>query len=238
MKIFIRLSLVVALGLSACAHHPSYAPADPLEPINRGIYAFNTTADRVVLRPMAKGYALAVPGFARTGVNNFFSNLFYPVTILNQFLQGKFVRGTQDMGRFLVNSTLGLAGFIDVATYWGLPEHAEDFGQTFGHWGVGEGWYLMLPVLGPSTNRDLVGRVVGIPFSPMYDLDNPPLTWGLSLLDAVQTRAQLLNADALLRGQLDPYVFVRSAYLQKRWSDIHDGQAPAEEPEFEEFDDF
>lgn len=238
MTFLTRLVLAASLGLTACAHHPSYAPADPLEPINRGIYAFNDTADRLVLRPVAKGYAAAVPGFARTGINNFFSNLFYPVTVVNQFLQGKFVRGSSDLGRFVINSTLGLGGLIDVASYWGLPEHAEDFGQTFGRWGVGEGWYLMLPILGPTTNRDLVGRIVGIPFSPMYDLDDPPLTLGLSLLDAVQTRAQLLNADALLRGQMDPYLFVRSAYLQKRWSNVHDGNPPREEPEFEDFDDF
>ncbi len=236
----IRLRTLLLLAvclLGACAHRPSHDPADPLEPLNRGIYAFNSTADRYVVRPVAKGYRKTVPGFARTGINNFFSNLTYPITILNQFLQGKPARGSRDFGRFLINTSIGLGGLIDVASYWGLAEHNEDFGQTFGRWGIGEGWYLMLPFLGPTTNRDLLGRLAAIPLSPTYDLDNPPLGWSLSLLDAIQFRAQLLNADALLQGQLDPYAFVRSSYLQSRWSAQHDGRPPLEEPEFE-FDDF
>lgn len=233
------LLLLATLCLAACAHRPSYDPADPLETLNRGVYSFNSTADRFVLRPVAVGYKKVVPGFMRTGINNFFANLFYPSTIVNQFLQGKFLDGSSDLGRFLVNSTFGLAGFIDVASHWGLPHHSEDFGQTFGRWGVGEGWYLMLPFLGPSTNRDLLGRIVDIPLNPTTHIrDEGGLIWGLNLLDAIQLRAQLLNADALLKDQLDPYIFVRSAYLQSRWSAIHDGKPPAEDSDFEDFDDF
>lgn len=228
--------LALALLTAACAHRPSHDPADPLEPVNRGIYQFNSTADKYVLRPVAKGYEFVLPGFARNGINNFFGNLFYPVTIVNQVLQGKFKRGGADLGRLLVNTTIGLGGLIDVASHWGLPAHGEDFGQTFGRWGVGEGWYLMLPFLGPSTNRDLVGRIVGGPFTPLYYSDDAALIWGFTLLDAVQTRAQLLKADRLLDDQLDPYVFVRSSYLQQRWSAQHDGNPPLDDDAFEDFD--
>lgn len=231
------LALVVVLA--GCAHRPAHDPSDPLESVNRGIFAFNMTADKYVLRPVAKGYRWAVPGFARTGIKNFFRNLGYPVTIANQYLQGKLADGTADLGRFLLNTTLGLGGFVDVAGYWGLPAHDEDFGQTFGRWGVGEGWYLMLPFLGPSTNRDLVGMVFGAPLNPTYYSDETATIWGLTVLDAIQTRAQFLNADALLMQQLDPYAFMRNAYLQRRWSAIHDGNPPMDdEPDFEAYDDF
>ncbi len=230
--------LLLAVTLGACAHAPSHAPADPLEVVNRSVFAFNTKTDKYLLRPAARAYTAVVPGFARTGVRNFFANLATPVTIVNQYLQGKFAAGTSDLGRLLINSSLGLGGMLDVASYWGLPAHDEDFGQTLGRWGVGEGWYLMLPFLGPSTNRDLVSRIARTPFNPLYYVEDTSLVWGLTVLDGIQDRAQYLNADALLSGQLDPYIFLRSAYLQRRWTAIHDGRPPLEQSGFEEFDDF
>lgn len=234
------LGLCGAMLLAGCAHRPATDPADPLENVNRSIYAFNNTADKYVLEPVAKGYRWAIPGFARTGVKNFFSNLAYPITIVNQYIQGKPVDGTADLGRFLINTTLGLGGLVDVAAHWGLPAHQEDFGQTLGLWGVGEGWYLMLPFLGPSSNRDLVGRLAGIPLNPTYYADEREVVWGLSILNAIQTRARLLDASSLLEQQLDPYSFIRAAYLQRRWSAIHDGNPPQDNDpdDFEVFDDF
>lgn len=224
--------LLWIVGLSGCAHTQSYDPHDPLEPVNRAIFAFNDTADRYVLRPVAKGYVAVTPEFARDGIRNFMNNLFYPVTIVNQFAQGEWGQGSQDFARFVVNSTVGLAGLVDVAKHWGLPGHQEDFGQTLGTWGVGEGWYLMLPFLGPSTNRDLVGRLFDAPLSPLYYSEVDSVIIGVSALDVLRTRADLLSADALLNEQDDRYAFLRSAYLQRRQVSVRNG-APAPEDDFD-----
>lgn len=223
-----------ALTLAGCAHSPTYDPSDPLEPVNRGIYKFNDAADTYVLKPVAKGYVWATPTFVRKGVTNFFANLVYPITIVNQFLQGKPAEGFSDTGRFLVNTTLGLGGLFDPATPLGLKAHDEDFGQTFGVWGVGQGWYLMLPFLGPSTNRDLTGRLFAIPLNPTYYVNESEIVLGASALDVINTRAMLLNADRLVRNQFDPYVFIRDAYLQRRRSAVHDGNPPREDFDFDE----
>lgn len=228
-------ALAAPLLLSACAHTTVYEPQDPLEPVNRVVFKFNDVADRYVLRPVARGYVSITPKFVRSGVRNFFDNLFYPVTIINQYAQGEWVDGTKDIGRFVVNSTIGIGGLIDVAQYWGMPAHDEDFGQTLGAWGVGEGWYLMVPFLGPSTNRDFVGMLVGIPASPLYYYEDDEIVWTLGVLDKVQQRADLLPADALLNEQSDRYAFIRSAYLQQRQSAVRNG-APAPEDDF--FDEF
>ena len=229
------IALLIAAGVSAgCAHSPTYDPLDPLEPVNRGIYKFNDAADTYVLRPVAKGYVAVTPTFVRTGVTNFFSNLTYPLTIVNQFLQGKPADGFSDVGRFLINSTLGIGGLFDPATPLGLEKHDEDFGQTFGTWGVGHCWYLMLPFLGPSTNRDLTGRLFAIPLNPTYYSDESEWILGLSALDIVNTRAMLLNADRLVRNQYDPYVFIRDAYLQRRRAQVYDGNPPREDFDFDE----
>lgn len=237
MKRTIRL-LGVALVVAAagCAHSPTYDPADPLERINRGVYAFNDTADKYVLRPVAKGYVAVTPGFVRKGVTNFFHNLGYPLTIVNQFLQGKPVEGLSDTGRFLVNTTLGIGGLFDPASALGLAPHEEDFGQTFGVWGIGQGWYLMVPFLGPSTNRDFTGRLVGGPLNPLFYGDDAEAVFVVNLLDIVNTRALLLSSDRLVRQAFDPYVFVRDAYLQSRRSAVHDGNPPREDFDFD-FDD-
>ena len=207
---------------------------DPLEPVNRAVFTFNEKADQYVVRPVAKGYDTVMPSFARTGVRNFFDNLFYPTVILNDLLQLKGTLLAQDLCRFVLNSTFGLAGLIDVATPGGLPKNSEDFGQTLGHWGVGEGWYLMLPLLGPSNNRDLVGRVADGFTSPLYYNDAVEWTYGLSALDVVSDRADLLKADRLLEQQLDRYVFVRNIYLQTRQNKVYDGNPPPEDYGFEE----
>jgi len=223
------VAAAASLWLVGCAHSPAEDPTDPLEPVNRAVYTFNETADRYVLRPVAKGYDKVMPGFARTGVSNFFDNLGYPTVILNDLLQLKGQMLAQDFCRFVLNTTFGIGGLIDVATPGGLPANDEDFGQTLGYWGLGEGWYLMLPLLGPSNNRDLVGRVGDGAVSPLYYVDETEVTIPLGVLNAVDDRARLLGADRFLEQQLDRYVFVRTIYLQNRQNKVYDGNPPKED---------
>lgn len=224
--------LLAALVLGGCAHTPPDDPADPLEPMNRGIYKFNEVADRYVLRPVAKGYDKVMPGVARTGVRNFFSNLFYPTVIVNDLLQLKLRQFGADTCRLVVNTLIGWGGLFDVATRAGLPANDEDFGQTLGYWGVGPGWYLMLPFLGPTDNRDLVGAGGDYFTNPLVYYDNEEAAWGLGALNAVDQRANLLPADSVLEQQLDRYVFVRSIYLQNRLNKVYDGNPPKEDFDF------
>ena len=228
--------LLAAFALGGCAHTPPDDPSDPLEPVNRGVYRFNEVADRYVLRPVAKGYDKVMPDVARTGVRNFFSNLFYPTVIVNDVLQLKLKQFGADTCRFVVNTLIGWGGLFDVATRAGLPYHDEDFGQTLGYWGVGPGWYLMLPLLGPSDNRDLIGKVGDWYTNPLTHLDDEDedWAWGLGVLDAVDERADLLPADRVLEEQLDRYVFVRSIYLQNRLNKVYDGSPPKEDFDFGE----
>lgn len=233
----IRWSACLAtLALGACAHAPADDPADPLEPVNRVVWTFNDTADRYVLRPVARAYVYVTPDFFRTGVTNFVENIEEPRTIVNDLFQLKLAQGGSDLGRFIINTTAGLGGVLDVATGVGLSKHDEDFGQTLGYWGVGEGWYLMLPLLGPSDNRDLVGTVVDIPTNPIYwlDGDHDWLKYSFNAVHIVNTRARLLDSDRLLDSQLDKYLFVRTAYLQRRQSMVYDGNPPKEDYEFED----
>jgi phospholipid-binding lipoprotein MlaA len=240
-----RMNGVIALAttaatllLGACAHNSPYEPSDPLEVVNRPIYAFNVTADKYVLRPVAVTYVNYVPGPLRTGVSNFFDNLFYPTVVVNDALQAKFKQSGLDLTRFVLNTTFGLVGLLDPATMVGLAKNDEDFGQTLGRWGVGEGWYLMIPFFGPSTNRDAVGRVGDVWTSPLQytDMDWWPQRAGITAMNAVDTRAHLLDLDSVLDQQLDPYVFIRTAYLQRRLNQVYDGNPPAKyvEPELPE----
>lgn len=229
-----RAALAATLALGACAHSPAYDPDDPLEPVNRAVYSFNETADRYVLRPVAKAYEWTLPQFVRTGVGNFFNNLLIPATVVHDLLQLKPAQAGIDLGRFVVNSTIGLGGLVDVATTEGVAPNDEDLGQTLGHWGVGPGWYLMLPFLGPSTNRDFVGSVGDYFTNPVTHLEHDETAWVLGAVDVVDTRAQLLPFDSVLEQQLDRYVFVRSIYLQTRLNKVHDGNPPKEDFDFDE----
>jgi phospholipid-binding lipoprotein MlaA len=236
----IRSIVMVAALLAGCAHRPADDPADPLESVNRAMWTFNSKADQYVLRPAAQGYVAVTPGWMREGITNFFSNLFYPTTIVNDFLQAKFTQGAADTGRFVVNSVWGIGGLVDVGSRVGLSKHDEDFGQTLGYWGMGEGWFLMLPFLGPSDFRDLMGRGVDIFTTPThylpgrYDLPNYLTTF---VLYNVDNRANLLPADSLRESQFDQYLFVRTAYLQLRQSKIYDGNPPPEDLGLGDLDD-
>jgi len=227
---------VLALLCAGCATRTPYEDAsDPLEPVNRAVYTFNDYVDRGVLKPVARGYVEVLPDFARTGVRNFFNNLLEPVTIVNDVLQGKPHQTVSDTLRFGFNTIFGVFGLFDVATGWGLDRHREDFGQTFATWGFGEGWYIVLPFLGPSNARDAVGLIPALQLEPVQYLTNDSLVqWGTYGLYFVSQRADLLSAtDVLDTAAIDPYLQVREAYRQKRWRDIHDGRPP--EPDF--FDD-
>lgn len=231
--------LMMMAMLSGCAHHPADDPADPLESVNRVVFKVNDKADQYVLRPVAKGYDYVMPDLARQGVNHFFDNLAEPRTILNDVLQAKFKQGASDLGRFLLNTTVGLGGLIDVASDSGLAHHDEDFGQTLGYWGVGEGWYLVIPLLGPSDNRDLIGRAGDWPLAPTFYLDGDHdwLAYGLQGVNLINFRANLLSSDNLLNQQFDKYLFVRTAYLQRRQALIYDGNPPPEDLGIDDSDD-
>lgn len=229
------LTLVAfALLASGCAALPGNKadPGDPFERMNRGVFRFNDALDRSVAKPVAKTYRKITPKFAQTGVANFMANISYPKVIVNDLLQAKFVDTASDIGRLLLNSTLGLGGLLDPATDAGLPAHDEDFGQTLGKWGVKSGPYLMLPVLGPSTVRDSVALVPEeIYLDPRSYLNNSAVDWGLRALGLINRRAQLLDTDSLLEQAADKYVLVRSAYLQHREYEVTDGKMANPSPE-------
>lgn len=229
------VTLGMAMLLGACAHAPTYAPHDPYEELNRDFYAFNMTLDRYLLRPTARAYVRYTPELVRQGVGNFVTNLFYPRTMVNSFLQGKIVHGGQDFARFVVNTTVGLLGIFDVATPLGIPKHNEDFGQTLGYWGLGSGAYLMLPVLGPSSTRDFSGRVVDWAFQPTTYMDAGPV-FVITAMDIINVRARVLKLDRTLEESFDPYAFLRSGYLQNRRSLVYDGNPPPQEDDYYSLD--
>lgn len=233
----IYLGLFAALTLAGCAHTPPSDPQDPFETVNRGVYQFNDALDRYALRPVAKGYNTVTPVTAQKGVTNFFNNVSYPTTFINSYLQAKFHNGTSDVARFIVNSTLGIGGLFDVATGLGLERHKEDFGQTLGYWGVGQGVYLMLPLLGPSTGRDIIGQVADRFTDPLTYVDNLAVNFSLQALNLVNLRAGLVGFDQSVRNAFDPYLFVRGAYLESRLNSVYDGNPPDKFRD-ENYDDF
>ena len=226
-KITLVSALLMASLLSGCA---SQANRDPLEGFNRGVYKFNDTADKAVLKPIAGAYKAVLPSPVRTGISNFFGNLNTFITTINDLLQFKFDKAATDAGRFVINTTFGIGGLIDWASMDGIEQRNEDFGQTLGHWGVGSGAYIVLPLLGPSTIRDTGGLVVDtFAFDPLSYIEDPATRNSLRAVKYVDKRAQLLPASDLLDdAALDPYAFMRDAYFQRRASQIQDGIVPAE----------
>lgn len=219
------VGLVMALG--GCASNPS-DPNDPLEPLNRDFDALNNHLDRTILSPIATTYIETVPEGMRQGVSNFFDNLDEPHNLLNDLLQGKVGDAMTDAGRFVINSTIGVAGLFDVASDMGLERNDEDFGQTLGVWGVDEGAYLVLPGRGPSSTRDVWDIPVGLLTDPFTYADIGLV--GLIPLNAMavlDTRARLDSAIRIRNeSALDPYIFTREAYRQRRIDQIYDGNPP------------
>ncbi len=225
------LILVICVMLSGCATlNGDYRdPRDPLESYNRFMHEFNDNLDRAIIKPLARGYKAITPTPVDKGITNFFGNLADIGSAINNLLQFKLQRAGSDVGRVLVNSTLGLAGFLDVASNMNLEKYGEDFGQTLGAWGVGPGPYFVIPVLGPSTIRDTFGLVVDWYTDPVTYVEPDEWRYGLVALRGIDIRADLLSASKVVEeAALDPYEFTRDAYLQKRRNDVYDGNAPPE----------
>lgn len=233
-------ALSLALALSACATtRPATArpdPRDPLEAINRVTFAFNDAVDRAIVRPVARGYRKVAPQAVETGVTNFFHNAKYPIVVVNDLLQAKFRPAGRDSLRFLLNTTLGLAGLFDPATPAGLERNDEDFGQTLGSWGVPPGAYIMVPLLGPYTIRDGIGSLTDDFTEPRHYLEDDSTRWGLWAGEKLDRRARLLDGDVVLDRTGDKYAFVRSAYLQRREYLVRDGDVPVDEPSPDELE--
>lgn len=199
-----------------------YADSDPLESLNRSIFVFNQQLDRWLLRPLAQGYDYVTPNWMQQGISNTLANLNeVPVTV-NAALQGRFREAGISTGRFLINSTLGLGGVLDTADKMGIPAWQTDFGHTLAVWGVPQGPYLMVPLLGPRTLRSGVGSIADVYMSPMTYSNNVRLRNTVFGLGVVSVRASLLDADTLMTG--DHYLFVRDAYLQRREQKVNDGE--------------
>jgi phospholipid-binding lipoprotein MlaA len=238
----ISVAAAALMGLAACATAPedpeqlaAFEEAnDPLEPMNRYFFDLNGALDELVMKPLAGWYYVGLPNFVQDGVRNAVDNLRSPIVLANDLLQGEMERAGTTIGRFLINSTLGLAGLFDVASEFGLDYHDEDFGQTLAVWGAGEGPYLVLPILGPSNPRDAAGRVVDNFFDPLFYLSWSH-DWATTALyaragaDAVDTRARNLTVlDEIKKGAIDYYATIRSLYRQHRNDAIVNGEGDGE----------
>ena len=219
MQTTIRVSAlcVTVMTLLGCAAAPAQKdPRDPWERMNRSTYKFNDKLDRAVLRPVAHGYQKVTPSFVRTGISNFFDNLDYPVVIVNDLLQAKFLSAGKDTGRLLMNTTLGIGGLLDPASSAGLQKNNNDFGLTLGTWGVHKGPYFVLPFLGPSDVRDGLGRIPDSLMSPRNFINNSAARYSLWAVGLLDTRYRLISLEPALDSAYDPYLFMKNAYLQRR----------------------
>ena len=244
--------VLILMQVGACASSPKSAeadtqaegraqegsPADPWEPVNRGVYAFNDGLDSITLKPLAKGYKKITPGFARKGISNFFANLRTPLNIVNNLLQGKGRDALSETARLFMNSTLGIGGLFDPAKSAGLEKHDEDFGQTLAKWGVPDGPFVILPLLGPRTLRDAIAYPLDIFLDPLFHYENSSVRDKLWILKGIHIRSRLLAAENTIESSFDPYVTIREAYLQNRQYLIYDGDPPVDDDEDDLFDEF
>jgi len=230
---FVAVAVLILVPVGAHAQN-----ADPYENLNRKTFAVNDFFDRILLKPVAKGYTKVVPRFARRGIHNALVNLGTPVVALNQLLQGKGRSALSDTGRFAVNTTLGIGGLFDPATGMGMVAHNEDFGQTLQTWGVAAGPHIVLPLRGSTTVTDAIGSLIGTVVNPTLlfsDTQTRIIITGVSVIDL---RAELLSAETLVSG--DKYLFLRDALLQRRQFLVNDGEViddPFLSDDFDDFDD-
>jgi len=219
--------VVLVVFISGCATTGTRDERDPLEGFNRSMYSFNQGIDKVLFDPVAKFYQAITPDFIEKGISNIFDNIDDISIIANDILQLKIGQAYSDIARFVFNSTLGFAGFLDVSSQMGLEKHDEDFGQTLAVWGVGSGPYLVTPFLGPTTLRDATSLVVDdILLNPVTYLgNNDALQAGIYTLDYVDIKADLLTTNDLVNeAALDQYEFTKNAYFSRRESQINDGR--------------
>jgi phospholipid-binding lipoprotein MlaA len=223
------IAMAASIGLPGCAVNGD--PRDPIEPVNRAIYSFNDGLDRAILKPVAQTYKAITPKFAQTGVRNFFSNLDDVTVVANDILQFKPEQTARDFLRLTFNTTFGLFGLLDVASEMGLEKHNEDLGQTLGHWGVGSGPYLVLPLLGPSNIRDTIGSSVDRQHTDLVrNFDEVSTRNPVMALRLIGRRAELLGAKQMVdEAALDDYEFTRDFYLERRRGLVYDGNPPRED---------
>ena len=229
MKVNKAVYLLSILFLSSYA----FTDIDPLKDLNQKTPNLNQTLDRQVASPVARFYKRITPDFIEIGVTNFTQNVEDLSIGFNNILQGKIKSGFSDLGRFTLNSTIGIGGFLDIATDMGLEKHDEDFGQTLAVWGVPDGPYLVLPGLGPSTMRDTLAMIPDAFLTPLWLIDHDRTSYSLTAIDLIDTRARYLGLESVVIG--DEYLFYRDAYLQSRQFEIKDGEI---EDDFDDFDDF
>lgn len=223
----LSLAFAAAGLLGGCA--TSGNPRDPVEGFNRAIFDINDGIDKVFIKPVAQGYELVLPSPVRTGVSNFFGNIDDVFIAVNNLLQGKVPEAASDVSRVFLNTTIGLLGVFDIASEAGLEKHDEDFGQTFGRWGAGDGAYLVLPIIGPSTVRDGFGQILDIKADPVARMNNVASRNTLLATRGINERARILPTDKIVEeAALDRYAYIRDAYLQRRRSKIYDGDPPRE----------
>ncbi|MCZ6828933.1 MAG: VacJ family lipoprotein [Gammaproteobacteria bacterium] len=222
MKVCTR-SLIVALILlcAGCASAQERGNPDPFENFNRGLFFFNDGLDRNIVAPLSRGYRAITPTFIERGVRNFFANLYDFNGAINAVLQGRFREAAQNGGRFVVNSTVGMLGTLDIASEMGVAPYRTDFGHTLALWGFDSGPYLMVPFFGPRTVRSGTGFVFDTVASVQWGIDSTSLRLSLFALEVIDTRAALTEAEELITG--DRYIFIRDIYLQQREAFVNDG---------------
>ncbi len=231
----------VLLSIAACATNNEIegervrSESDPWEPMNRGSYRFSDAVDRMTLKPIARGYRKVVPQFARRGVTNFSTNQLTPRSALNNFLQGKGKAGFSDIARFVMNSTIGIGGLFDVASAAGFEEYGENLAQTLAVWGLPDGPYVYIPLIGPRTLLDAVALPVDLLSDPLAHYDDTSVRDKVYVLRAIDLRARLLTAEKLIEDSQDPYITIRESYLQNRLYEVHDGDPPEDDDFYDEF---
>jgi len=237
------ICMLAAISLAACAGNIPPAPkeqraaTDPWEPLNRRVSNFNEGFDKVTFKPLAKGYQAVIPRFMRQGVGNFSRNLLGPRNIINNVLQGKIARGGKELGRFVINSVMGLGGLIDIATDSGIEASRETFGETFAVWGIPSGPYVVIPVLGPRTVSGAFAIPLNFLADPLFHVDDESTKWIIYGIRAIDLREQLFAAEALTADSYDRYLTIRESFLQNRQFRIYDGNPPEDDDFYDEFID-